>query len=80
METEQTRSKFTFTDALVEDYTDILNRARVRKDFSYEKLQIETGVSTTTIGNILKGRSASKESVEKLAEALDVPMAKLYRS
>ncbi len=80
METESSKSKFTFIDALVPDFADILSRARVRQDFSYEVLQTKTGLSTTTIGNILKNRSGSKESVEKLAEVLEVPMAKLYRS
>lgn len=67
-------------DRVLEGLGEALRAARSKRGISQEALSLETGVHRNYIGGIERAeRSPSVEAVAKLADALDLPLADLFR-
>lgn len=58
----------------------VLRALRKERDLSQEQLSLHTGIHRNYIGGIERGeRSPSVEAVAALAEALEIPLADLFK-
>lgn len=67
-------------DRVLADLGVSLRAARLEAGLSQEELSLRTGVHRNYIGGVERGeRSPTVETIAKLAEALNVPLAELFR-
>jgi transcriptional regulator with XRE-family HTH domain len=67
-------------DRVLRGLGEALQTARTKRGLTQEALSLETGVHRNYIGGIERGeRSPSVAAVVKLADALDVSLADLFR-
>lgn len=67
-------------DRVLEGLGEALHAARSKRGLTQEALSLETGVHRNYIGGIERGeRSPSVTTVAKLADALEISLADLFR-
>lgn len=67
-------------DRVLQSLGKALREAREKRGLSQEALSLETGVHRNYIGGVERGeRSPSVAAVAKLADALDISLADLFR-
>lgn len=71
--------KLALSNALVDNWLDILRQYYVARGMSGDKLALKAGVGRSTVFLALAGKSVSKDKLEKIAKALDFNAESLFK-